>query len=62
MTTPRHQWSIPEQFNIGVDVVDRHAAAGTSPALIEVEPSDLRQLDQLLDSSAYQRLIQESSD
>lgn len=30
--------------------------------LIEVEPSDLRQLDQLLDSSAYQRLIQESSD
>src|SRR5712691_6583972 len=36
---PRHQWSIPERFNIGVDVVDRHAAAGTSPALIEVDPS-----------------------
>src|SRR5256886_4367009 len=36
---PRHQWSIPERFNIGVDVVDRHAAAGLSPALIEVEPS-----------------------
>src|SRR5712671_7288370 len=36
---PRHQWSIPERFNIGVDVVDRHAAVGTSPALIEVEPS-----------------------
>src|SRR2546428_323185 len=33
------RWSIPDRFNIGADVVDRHAAAGTSPALIEVEPS-----------------------
>ncbi len=33
------RWSIPERFNIGVDVVDRHAAAGTSPALIEVDAS-----------------------
>ena len=31
------RWSIPERFNIGVDVVDRHAAAGISPALIEVD-------------------------
>jgi acetyl-CoA synthetase len=37
--SPGHRWSIPERFNIGSDVVDRHAAAGTSPALIEVEPS-----------------------
>jgi len=33
------QWSIPEQFNIGTDVVDCHAEAGVSPALIEVDPS-----------------------
>ena len=33
------RWSIPEQFNIGSDVVDAHADAGISPALVEVEPS-----------------------
>jgi len=37
--TSRYVWSIPERFNIGVDVIDRHAAAGRAPALIEVEPS-----------------------
>jgi acetyl-CoA synthetase len=36
---PRFQWSIPPRFNIGTDVVDRHADAGVSPALIEVDPS-----------------------
>src|SRR6266478_9794162 len=35
----RFQWSIPERFNIGTDVVDRHADAGVAPALIEVDPS-----------------------
>ena len=35
----RFAWSIPERFNIGTDVVDRHADAGVSPALIEVDPS-----------------------
>jgi acetyl-CoA synthetase len=30
-------WQIPQRFNIGVDVVDRHAAAGVSPALIEID-------------------------
>src|SRR5690242_4672749 len=36
---PAFRWSIPERFNIGTDVVDRHAAAGTSPALVEVDAS-----------------------
>ena len=36
---PRFAWSIPERFNIGVDVVDRHAEAGLSPALLEVDGS-----------------------
>ena len=36
---PGFQWSIPERFNIGSDVIDRHAEAGISPALIEVDPS-----------------------
>ncbi len=27
-------WAVPPAFNIGVDVVDRHAAAGNAPALI----------------------------
>src|SRR5438128_1997515 len=35
----RFRWSIPERFNIAEDVVDRAAAAGASPALIEIEPS-----------------------
>src|SRR5713101_3001676 len=35
----RFQWSIPKRFNIGTDVVDRHADAGVAPALIEVDPS-----------------------
>jgi glycine cleavage system H protein len=30
--------------------------------LIEVEPSEPRQLNQLLDSAAYQKTIKESSD
>ncbi len=30
--------------------------------LIEIEPSDARSLDQLLDASAYQKLLQESKD
>src|SRR5256886_1486169 len=36
---PRHQWSSPGGYNSGGSVIDRHAAAGVSPALIEVEPS-----------------------
>jgi acetyl-CoA synthetase len=30
----RFAWRIPPAFNIGADVVDRHAAAGNAPALI----------------------------
>ncbi|TMB31005.1 MAG: AMP-dependent synthetase [Deltaproteobacteria bacterium] len=33
------RWSIPERFNIGVDVADRHAARGNDTALIEVDAS-----------------------
>ncbi|MFL5424340.1 MAG: AMP-binding protein, partial [Myxococcales bacterium] len=33
------RWSIPERFNIGADVVDRHASAGNETALVEVDPS-----------------------
>ncbi|MFL5457225.1 MAG: acyl-CoA synthetase [Myxococcales bacterium] len=33
------RWSIPERFNIGADVVDRHALAGNETALVEVDPS-----------------------
>jgi len=39
VATSAFQWRIPERFNIGVDVVDRHAEAGTSPALIEIDPA-----------------------
>ncbi|BBK30159.1 acetyl-CoA synthetase [Stella humosa] len=30
----RFRWAVPDRFNIGSDVVDRHAAAGNRPALI----------------------------
>jgi acetyl-CoA synthetase len=33
------RWSIPERFNIGADLVDRHASAGNETALVEVDPS-----------------------
>src|SRR3954470_14076383 len=33
------RWSIPERFNIGADVVDRHALASNETALVEVDPS-----------------------
>ncbi|MGE0715890.1 MAG: acyl-CoA synthetase [Alphaproteobacteria bacterium] len=41
----RFAWRIPPAFNIGVDVVDRHAAAGNAPALIfEDEAGAVRRL------------------
>src|SRR2546423_1480777 len=33
------RWSIPERFNIGADVAERHAAKGNDTALIEVDAS-----------------------
>src|SRR3954467_933949 len=35
----RFRWSIPERFNIGADVADRHAAKGNDTALVEVDSS-----------------------
>ena len=32
----RFRWQVPSRYNIGVDVVDRHAAAGDRVALIEL--------------------------
>ena len=31
------RWSIPDRFNIGADVADRHAASGNETALLEVD-------------------------
>jgi acetyl-CoA synthetase len=36
------RWRVPERFNMGVAVCDRHAAAGIGPALTEVLPEGVR--------------------
>ena len=44
----RFRWSIPERFNIGADVVDRH---GDALALIELDPSGKKREYSFLDVS-----------
>ncbi|MCC7275635.1 MAG: AMP-binding protein, partial [Alphaproteobacteria bacterium] len=41
----RFAWRIPQAYNIGADVVDRHAAVGNAPALVfEDEAGSVRRL------------------